>query len=149
VGCTLKKEFANEEGVAALSEGLRSFAAARLTPALLTPEIPIDATLPIESLSLSLCDQLEMLAPYGIGNPLPIFASRGVKVLRGPWILKDQHLKLQARANGIPVDVIWWRHAQAAEQLGVGTSFDVTYSVSRNSYMGQESILLTVKDLRC
>jgi len=42
---------------------------------------------------------LELLEPYGMGNPEPIFAARGVQLAAPPRILKDKHVKLKVRAG--------------------------------------------------
>ena len=40
-----------------------------------------------------------MLEPYGIGNPEPLFAARGVELTAPPRILKDKHVKFKLRAG--------------------------------------------------
>ncbi len=46
-------------------------------------------------MNLPLYEAVEQLAPFGRGNPVPVFASKKMSVVGGPWVLKDQHLKLQ------------------------------------------------------
>ena len=40
---------------------------------------------------------LQLLEPYGMGNPEPVFAARGVQLTAPPRILKDKHIKLKLR----------------------------------------------------
>jgi single-stranded-DNA-specific exonuclease len=40
-----------------------------------------------------------MLEPYGMGNPEPVFAARGVQLAAPPRILKEKHVKLKVRAG--------------------------------------------------
>jgi len=42
---------------------------------------------------------LELLEPYGMGNPEPVFATRGVQLAAPPRILKEKHVKLKLRAG--------------------------------------------------
>jgi single-stranded-DNA-specific exonuclease len=50
-------------------------------PELFTPVLPIDAVLSLDDISEPLADQLEMLTPYGAGNPEPLFLARDVLVV--------------------------------------------------------------------
>jgi single-stranded-DNA-specific exonuclease len=146
-GCTLAAEATGPEKLSALADRLADYAAARLAPDDLTPVLKVDAVLPLENLSPAVCREIEQLAPFGIANPVPLFSARSA-VQSGPWILKERHLKFQPRANGTPLDVIWWQHAAAASRLSAGTGFHMVYSLSLESYQGQERLLATVRDLR-
>ncbi len=148
VGCTLKPEYCNPAGLAELRQVLKAYASEKLSADLLQPEILIDYNVPVDTLSFSMCSDLERLAPFGIGNPVPVFASSDLVISGGPWVLKEKHLKLTARANGTPVDVIWWRNGQRAGQFAVGQSVQAVYTLSREEFRGDEKLLLTVKDLR-
>jgi single-stranded-DNA-specific exonuclease len=148
VGCTIRREYCNEAGVAALTRRLSQHADSVLLPEALIPKLRIDSVLGVDTLDLELCGELERLAPFGIGNPVPTFASYGVPITGGPWILKDRHLKLQTRANGNALDVIWWRKGGMAGHLEPGRAVDLVYTLSRETYLGEDRLLLTVKDLR-
>jgi single-stranded-DNA-specific exonuclease len=148
VGCTIKREYCDPEGVAALGRRLSEYADSILPAEALIPKVRIDSVLEVETLGLGLCGELERLAPFGIGNPVPTFASYGVTISGGPWILKERHLKLQTRVNGHALDVIWWRKARMAERLDPSRAVDLVYTLSRETYLGEDRLLLTVKDLR-
>ncbi len=147
VGCTLKPEYSNPAGVAELRQTLQQYAAGRLSPDMLEPELRIDYRVPVGKLSFAMCADLERLAPFGIGNPVPVFASSHLVISAGPWILKEKHLKLAVEANGTPVDLIWWRNGRAADGLAIGQSIEAAYTLSREEFRGDERLLLTVKDL--
>ena len=40
------------------------------------------------------------LAPFGAGNPRPVFAARGVEIVDGPRKLKERHLKMSLKQDG-------------------------------------------------
>jgi len=81
---------------------LDQFARARLTPADFHPVLDIDAELSLADVTPELFRALEMLEPYGMGNPEPVFAVRGAQLVAPPKILKDKHLKLKLRAGKHP-----------------------------------------------
>ena len=78
---------------------LDAFARARLTLADFDPILDLDAELDLSEITPELFHALELLEPYGMGNPEPIFAARGVQLAAPPRILKDKHVKLKVRAG--------------------------------------------------
>ncbi len=53
------------------------------------PRADYDMTLPPESLSLKLAEAIKRMAPFGTGNPAPIFRVAGVSPkIRSPWAAK-------------------------------------------------------------
>lgn len=47
---------------------------------LLTPKLRIDVPMPLDYVSISLTEELEVLEPFGKGNEKPVFAQSGVRV---------------------------------------------------------------------
>ena len=87
--------------VAELRARLDAFARARLTPADFDPILDLDAELDLADVTPELFQALQLLEPYGMGNPEPVFAARGVQLTAPPRILKDKHVKLKLRAGAI------------------------------------------------
>ena len=77
---------------------LDAFARTRLTPADFDPILDLDAELDLSEITPELFHALELLEPYGMGNPEPVFAARGVQLTAPPRILKEKHVKLKLRA---------------------------------------------------
>ncbi len=80
-----------------LRSRLDAFARSRLTPADFEPSLDLDAELNLGDVSPELFQALHRLEPYGVGNPEPVFAARGVQLTAPPRILKDKHIKLKLR----------------------------------------------------
>jgi single-stranded-DNA-specific exonuclease len=76
---------------------LDAFARTRLTPADFDPILDLDAELDLDEITPDLFHALELLEPYGMGNPEPVFAARGVQLSAPPRILKEKHIKLKLR----------------------------------------------------
>jgi single-stranded-DNA-specific exonuclease len=96
--CGFAMPFAN---VADLRAKLDAFARARLTPADFDPILDLDAELDLAEVTPDLFQALQLLEPYGMGNPEPIFAARAVQLTAPPRILKDKHVKLKLWAASI------------------------------------------------
>ena len=78
---------------------LDQFARSRLTPADFDPILELDAELSLADVTPELLQALQLLEPYGMSNPEPVFSSRGVQLTAPPKILKEKHIKLKLRAG--------------------------------------------------
>ena len=148
VGCAMEGSDSLEDRLQKLSDRLDSHARSVLSAEDLTPVVSLDSYLSADRLSLSFYRDLQRLAPFGVGNPVPVFATTGLDVTGGPWVLKNRHLKVRLGANGAGVDAIWWKNGDAADTIPGGSRIDVAYTLNRNRYRGVESLLMTVQDLR-
>ena len=90
--------------VADLRVKLDLFARARLTATDFDPILDLDAELDLADVTPELFQALQLLEPYGMGNPEPIFAARGAQLTAPPRILKDKHVKLKLRAGAFRSD---------------------------------------------
>jgi len=61
-------------------QALQRIAFDRMDPACLVPRVELDAELPMAGLSLELIQELEVLGPFGFGNPRPIFACESARL---------------------------------------------------------------------
>ncbi len=120
-----------------------------LGPEDLMPSLRIDADLMFRGITGSVAAGVAALAPFGTGNPRPVFAARGVEIVNGPQKLKDRHLKMTLRQDGRIFRAIAWR---AAERLEFASehkaALDVAFSLEQNQYRGETHVELTVADLR-
>jgi single-stranded-DNA-specific exonuclease len=87
--------------VGELRARLDAFARTRLTPADFDPILDLEGELDLTEITPELFQALQLLEPYGMGNPEPIFAARSVQLAAPPRILKDKHVKLKVRAGAI------------------------------------------------
>src|SRR5262249_53810166 len=85
--------------VGELRARLDQFARTRLTLADFDPIVELDAEVSLTDVTPELHKALAMLEPYGMSNPEPTFAARGVQLIAPPRILKEKHLKLKVRAG--------------------------------------------------
>ena len=88
--------------VAELRTRLDEFARSRLTLADFEPVLELDGELSLADVTPELYQALQMLEPYGMSNPEPVFATRGAQLVAPPKILKEKHVKLKLRAGQLP-----------------------------------------------
>jgi single-stranded-DNA-specific exonuclease len=87
--------------VVELRAKLDAFARTRLTMADFDPILDLDGELDLCDVTPELFQALQLMEPYGMGNPEPIFSARGVQLTAPPRILKDKHVKLKLRAGAV------------------------------------------------
>lgn len=147
-GCAIDPGRGDEETIRELSHRLEGHARKILSEEDLTPSLPIESLLPVDRLDLGLYSEVSRLEPFGIANPVPLFATKNAKVAGGPWLLKDKHLKLRIQRNGSSVAAIWWRRTDLADRIEPGSLLDIAYCLSRDQYQGEAELSLSLRDVR-
>ena len=140
-GCTLKAERVPE-----LREALNEHALNRLGPEDFIPELKVDDELDFSSIGDELMGSLGKLAPHGMGNPTPVFATAGIRLAAEPRVLKEKHLKLRLDHGGANLWAMGWRMAQLHPALPAGADLDAAYAIEADDYWG--GWRLNLKDLR-
>jgi single-stranded-DNA-specific exonuclease len=113
------------------------------------PTLQIDAWLNLNEISLELATALEMLAPFGAGNPSLTMATRNVKMKSVTTMGKArEHLKLWVEdESGNVRDILWW--SGAGEELPEeGSIFDIAYSLRASTFRGQKQVSLQFEEFR-
>lgn len=101
------------------------------------PSLSIDAWCPLSGLDLDLVLDLERLAPFGQGNPAPVFACRKVQIDRvTPLGRTKEHLQIVLKDEEDAVyPLIWWQGAGLPLPQG---KFDLAYRVRASTFHGEQ-----------
>jgi len=113
------------------------------------PSLQIDAWLELNEVNLELADSIEMLAPFGAGNPKLMLATSGVKMKSISTIGKaKEHLRLTVEDESENTqNVLWW--SGAGEELPEdGSRFDIAYSLRATTFRGQKQVTLQFEEFR-
>ncbi|HEV3141146.1 MAG TPA: single-stranded-DNA-specific exonuclease RecJ, partial [Vicinamibacterales bacterium] len=123
-----------------------------LGPEDLMPRLRIDGDLTFRDITGGVAAGVVSLAPFGAGNPRPVFAARGVEIIDGPRKLKERHLKMALKQDGRIFRAVAWRAAERHDDLAArkegGGSIDVAFSLEQNQYQGETFTELTLADIR-
>jgi single-stranded-DNA-specific exonuclease len=120
-----------------------------LTPEDLMPRLHIDGDLTFRSITGDVASGVTSLAPFGAGNPRPVFAARGVQIVDGPRKLNERHLKMALKQDGRIFRAVAWRAAERHEYLAEHkAALDVAFSLDQNQYNGETFVELTIADFR-
>jgi single-stranded-DNA-specific exonuclease len=121
----------------------------RLSPDDLRPKLRLDAPLGFRQITDRFYEDLLRLAPFGNANPRPMFVTRGAEVTDGPRKLKERHLSLGLRHDGIVIRGLFWRAAEREPAIVASkSSLDLAYSVEQNTFNGRSSLELTLADVK-
>ncbi|MCC7119843.1 MAG: single-stranded-DNA-specific exonuclease RecJ, partial [Anaerolineales bacterium] len=113
------------------------------------PTLHIDFWLGLDELNLNLADSLELLAPFGAGNPELTLATKNVILKSKSEIGKTkEHLRLNIEDDqGNTHSVLYWGGA-GADLPDNGAKIDIAYSLRASSYRGQRQVNLQFQDFR-
>ncbi|MBI2847215.1 MAG: single-stranded-DNA-specific exonuclease RecJ [Chloroflexi bacterium] len=134
------------ERLATLQERLQNITSSSLEGKELTPCIDIDMELPLSALTGDVIRCMERLAPFGQGNPAPVFLSRGVQVVDRRAIGNGgEHLRLKLLQKNITWYAIGFDMGKCAGEIS--QRVDVAYSLTTNRFAGVEALELNLLDI--
>jgi single-stranded-DNA-specific exonuclease len=120
-----------------------------LGPDELMPRLRIDGDLTFRGITGGVAAGVAALAPFGAGNPRPVFSARRVEIVDGPRKLKERHLKMALRQDGRIFRAIAWRAAERHDYITEHkAALDVAFSLEQNQYNGETYVELTLADMR-
>ncbi len=113
---------------------LGAHAATLLTPADFERELNVDAEIGGEEIHDRAVSDILRLAPFGYGNPAPVFAAREVELATPPEIRNEKHAFLRLRVSGRVLRVKAWNFAQQCAELAPGARLDVALQFEEDDY---------------
>lgn len=140
----------------------------QLTQEQMIPVLRIEKSLSFAEIDLGLAKELKALAPFGKGNPAPLFGSKGIRVDRLDLIGKEKNIlrmtvsepRSGTRLSAISFDG-YHQLCQMLKELypaedcdkmilsgQLPSLLDMVYSVDINTYNGRSSVQLMLKDFR-
>ena len=115
-------------------ERFNAFAAVRLKPEDFLRRLDVDAVLELREITDRNIEEIFALAPFGNGNPPPLFAAMNVEVAAPPVIMKEKHLRVTVRQNGRTLTLKSWNSAGRAAELAPGTRLDIAFNLEEDAY---------------
>lgn len=111
----------------------------------LRPYIDIDAEVPLSAFADDTFREIQELAPFGRGNPLPTFVSRKVEVADRRQVgSQNDHLRLKLKQGGVIWDAIGFKLGGLIQEIT--PRLDVVYNLEINRWNGAERLRLNLID---
>jgi single-stranded-DNA-specific exonuclease len=135
--------------IKALRVAINDVADETLGPEDLMPRLRIDADLAFRGITGRVASGVAAMAPFGAGNPRPVFSARRVEIVDGPRKLKERHLKMALKQDGRIFRAVAWRAAEQHDFLAEHkAALDVAFSLEQNQFNGETYVELTLADLK-
>ena len=137
------------EQIGRLRERINEVADSQLTAADLVREVEVAGEAELSELSWESVSELNELEPFGMGNPTPVLATRGVRVATAAKVGDGSHLSMKVEdGEGRVTGAIWFRQGALMEQLPTGAMVDVCYRPKLDEWNGQRRVRLHIEDVR-
>lgn len=156
-GMSLAKRYDSlEEDVEAFRKELNE--CCTLTEDDLIPRVHIDVPMPVSYATKKLAEDLNLLEPFGVGNPKPLFAQKDLHFIRGFKMgAKQNFARYKVRTpEGTEAEMVFFGNIDhfadfLDRKYGIGSGaslyttycdfpVSVTYQLSINTYRGNESL---------
>ncbi len=130
------------------AEAFTAQADAELASADLAPVTRIDAVVPAAALTLELARELDLLAPFGLGNPDVTLLVASCEAVDPTTVGEGKHLRFRVRQHGRDAgSAIAFGFGAQLEQLRDVGRYDVAFRLKQNRWNGTVSPQLVVRRL--
>lgn len=143
IGCELACD-----NMMAFKNAVNKFAADAIKPEFLKKKISIDIKMDFDELNGDFLEHYELLAPFGLGNPRPVFVTEDACLIKDPQLIKKSHCKLVLQQNGRVFEALGWGRGNWASSLNKGDRIDIVYSLQFSEYRGEERLNLNLQDIK-
>lgn len=112
-----------------------------------TIRIDLEADLP--SLSFDLFNKIQTLSPFGMGNPEPVFVTKGLVVEEIRIVgngRKHTKLRVSDRKSRINMNGIFF--GLEKPDFKVGDSLNIVYNLNKNEWNGTKSLQIKLRDIQ-
>lgn len=113
----------------------------------LQEKVSIDMRLPFPYINEQLVSELEILEPFGKGNPRPLFAEKNLRVISPRIFGKNRNVlkcTLQDQQGNRMEAVYFGNVEDCLRTMEQGRPMSFTYYPSINEYMGRRTVQLTI-----
>lgn len=128
---------------------LKDLARQNITAESAVPQIDVDMELDFNAITTELIQEISKLEPFGEGNPVPVFALRGVRCDDHSLVgAQKNHLRLKlSNFNGKSLAAIGWKMNQFSNDLKKGDRLDLCFGLEINTWENRQTPQLVLSDL--
>lgn len=135
--------------IALFTKKINQVAKKLLTKEILTRRLKIDLEIDFNNLNWDLTSELKKFEPSGLGNPTPTFLTKKVNIISAKTVGKDNsHLKLTINQDKTTISAIGFGFGKLFGAISPDKKYDLVYNLEEDSYNGNESFQLRLKDIR-
>jgi len=139
----------SEENIEEFRKKINEFAKKNVEIENLVPKLWIDCSLNGASVTMQAAKMLEALAPFGEGNEIPVFSMTGLRVVGSQAMgVGQKHLRVRLTDGKNTFNAVGFGMGEFSEKLLPGTMVSIAFNMNINTYQGNESLQLILKDIK-
>jgi single-stranded-DNA-specific exonuclease len=130
--------------------GFEDYAQQNLNEEDVTFKLHIDTIVPLGQFQRETVSELQMLGPFGEGNPEPVFATKGLRLASPPKRVGTggEHLQLIVTDNTATMRCIGFGFGRLEKKMLEHEFFNAAYKPQFNTYNGNTSVELVLADIQ-
>lgn len=138
------------ENIERLENRLNSLAEEMLSLDDFVPCRFFDAEVGLEEIDMDLVKELQVLSPFGPGNPKPVFLAKGVRVIYSQSLGKGEKLTLSDLSGKKLFKAFFFDsfNKDKGKNTLSGKMVDIFYFPALNTWRGEQDIYLEIKGIR-
>lgn len=132
-----------------LTKRLNEQAKQVLNEDLLTPSLQIDVPLNLEEITVEAIEEIEKLAPFGVGFSKPKYVLQNVEIKSMRKIgANEDHLKLEIGDNGHLIDAIGFYKGHLFEEMTYSVPIHFVGDLQINEWQGRKTPQFQIEDVK-
>lgn len=136
------------ENLPAFREKINEFALNNLKEDDMIPIIETDCEINFKDISIALAEELQLLEPYGVGNPVPMFIMRGVNVNEIGGVSENKHTKITLGDGKTSHQAMFFSNSPDSLGIFAGDKVDVLFSIDINEWQDRKNVQLIIRDIK-
>lgn len=137
-----------QENLELFKKKINEFARAALSKEACEPTLDLDFEMSPSEMTLTQAEELDLIEPCGVGNPLPSFYCPSLTVLEVTSMGQGRHTKYLLDGNGKRISAVFF--GSSPEELGFSPSdkVDIAFRLGINEFRGVKSEQILLRDIR-
>jgi len=138
-----------EEKIPVVQKYLQEYACSVLDEKNLTPELHIDAEVTIGEINERLVEEIQLLGPFGHGNPSPLLVLRNGCLAEVRRVGQEgKHLKLTVSTKNKHIEAIAFKLGEIEEEVKEWSRCDLVFQPQLNTFRGVTNVQMQLQDLK-
>ena len=138
----------NADKISEFRSRINTYADSILTAVDMMPCIKLDTVLERGDITQESVMELEGMAPFGEGNPNPLFGYRAFNVSDIRTLSSGKHLKLRLADGSLSTEAVGFSLGELAGSFTAGEAVDIAFTPEINKWNGSERLQLNLRDIR-
>jgi len=127
---------------------INEYANSNLDKDAFVPTIEADCRVSISDVNLAFAEDLQILEPFGVGNPTPVFAAFDISLNEISGVSEGKHSRLTFGEGRSSISAMFFSNSPTSLDVHVGDKVDILFNLDVNEWQGRRSAQIIIKDIR-